>query len=125
MSDQEKFRCPRREENPNSGTMFPGWDEWRDLGLHCSYCGSTNPARFLELVKAGREIGPTDKNYKAYVDTSSLAEGRTSDKFYFQHFSKLEQEEFLSLYKARKILLSTPGFFYVLPFFITTHHHHP
>jgi hypothetical protein len=33
----------------------------------CSYCGSMHPDDFMEAVRNGLEIGPTDKSYKVYV----------------------------------------------------------
>jgi hypothetical protein len=33
----------------------------------CSFCGSMPPDDFMAAVKAGAEIGPTDKSYKFYV----------------------------------------------------------
>jgi hypothetical protein len=63
--------CPRREET--LGRSFPGLpdsDTWNDRDGYpvCSYCGSLNPDRFMECVEAGVELGPTDKNYKVYID---------------------------------------------------------
>ncbi len=40
---------------------------WREDGT-CSYCGSLSPALFFEAIKNGCELGPTDKDYKVYVD---------------------------------------------------------
>jgi hypothetical protein len=40
---------------------------WRDDGT-CSYCGSLSPEQFFAAIDAGCELGPTDKNYKVYVD---------------------------------------------------------
>jgi hypothetical protein len=50
-----------------------GLDEYRpDHGIigqvrGCTFCGSMEPGDFLEAVKDGAEIGPTDKSYKLYV----------------------------------------------------------
>jgi hypothetical protein len=83
----ETFTCPRRvqdgmdrEDSPfrHSGS---GLDEWRDdrAGLvnqprGCSYCGSLPPEDFMEAVRAGLEVGPTDKSYKFYVKGIPIAE---------------------------------------------------
>lgn len=42
-------------------------DAYRD-DKTCPYCGSLSPDAFMENVELGVEIGPTDKNYKAYLD---------------------------------------------------------
>lgn len=35
----------------------------------CDYCGSLMPDAFMERLEAGTiKLGPTDKNYKVYVD---------------------------------------------------------
>lgn len=34
----------------------------------CSYCGSIEPNFFMGVIEQGAEIGPTDKNYKVYVE---------------------------------------------------------
>lgn len=70
----DKHECPRRAEIGNTG-RFPGPDRWTTgHGLikqaaerSCSYCGSLHPDRFMELVRAGWIVGPTDKSYKAYL----------------------------------------------------------
>lgn len=76
---QEQHTCPRRAEtgldNPDSPFRGSGTnlDTWRTTGglvgqehtgLSCSYCGSLNPDRFLELVRDNWIVEPTDKNYK-------------------------------------------------------------
>lgn len=40
---------------------------WRPDGT-CSYCGSISPADLFAAIDAGCELGPTDKDYKVYVD---------------------------------------------------------
>src|ERR1044072_4336078 len=51
-----------------------GHDEWREEPRrageavpYCSFCGSLHPGKFLKLVGEGWSVGPTDKNYKAYL----------------------------------------------------------
>ena len=50
-----------------------GWTERIGMsngipGLHSDYDGSLHPDLFMELVKAGAALTPTDKNYKVYVE---------------------------------------------------------
>lgn len=81
MAD-ELHTCPRRAEtgrdNPDSPFHDSGTnlDVWRAdaAGPCCSYCGSLQPDRFLELVRAGWTVGPTDKSYKAYLSRPATAE---------------------------------------------------
>lgn len=40
---------------------------WRDDET-CSYCGSISPDAFFRAIDEGCELGPTDKDYKVYVD---------------------------------------------------------
>lgn len=63
------MNCPRRDEmlNPDFAKIAGDHDDWRPDGT-CSFCGSCSPDLFFQQVRAGVEIGPTDKNYKAYVD---------------------------------------------------------
>jgi hypothetical protein len=164
--------CPRRSEAPY---QTPGPDTWTTghglggqdaAGPSCSYCGSLNPDRFMELVRQGWEIGPTDKNYKAYlgkpytdqdhaarqaswsdghvgraVRQGALDSGKTAEeadavvaefwqthekqllssktvaKFYYQHLSFEQQQEFIELYNAKQMVIGYPGYFYARPYF--------
>lgn len=114
--------CPRREESPAADRAFPGPDKYRPDGglvgqaLACSYCGSLPPDDFMEAVRQGAEVGPTDKSYKAYL---RLPDGGEA-KFYFQHLSEDQRREFIDLLNARprRVAIGYPGRFYVLPFFI-------
>jgi len=62
--------CPRRFELGGMGVggpfNYPDHDQWRD-DQTCSYCGSMSPETFMQAARDGKSIGPTDKNYKAYV----------------------------------------------------------
>jgi hypothetical protein len=60
------FSCPRRGES----FQKPGNDWWgnRDGHKACSFCGSMSPDELFAAIEAGAELGPTDKNYKVYVD---------------------------------------------------------
>jgi hypothetical protein len=71
----EQHTCPRRAENPGPWNYDTGPDTWDNrggligqdrVGPSCSYCGSLHPDRFMELVREGWIVGPTDKDYKAY-----------------------------------------------------------
>lgn len=81
---QEPFVCPHRAEAPYRLAGDAGVDLWESghglagqdgVGSSCSYCGSLNPDRFMELVQQGWWVDPTDKSYKAY-----LAEPLTDDQ---------------------------------------------
>ena len=98
------MKCPRRFINAADDA-----DHWRDDGT-CSYCGSLNPERVLELAENGVGITPTDKDYKIYL--------AGVNKFYFQHFTKEHMLKFIDLWNAGSLKLAYPGYFYVLPFFI-------
>ena len=65
MTDQHT--CPRRMEHFSPQRNEQGADLWR-ADHTCSYCGSLSGDRFMEEVEKGTEIGPTDKDYKAYLD---------------------------------------------------------
>lgn len=78
--------CPRRAE---SGINFPGPDRWETgrgivgqdkVGLSCSYCGSLHPDRFMELVREGWIVGPTDKSYKVYLNAPVTDDDRERAK---------------------------------------------
>jgi hypothetical protein len=57
--------CPRRM------TQFGPWP--REEGLddfkkgRCSFCGSASQEDFLQAIRDGKSIGPTDKSYKLYL----------------------------------------------------------
>lgn len=71
-----KQTCPRRmtDWGPwQRGEDLDAWDGKHgvigqgDIGLSCSFCGSLHPDRFMMLVREGWVVGPTDKDYKAYL----------------------------------------------------------
>ena len=136
--------CPRQRDE----AVLPTQREHRTHVTHkgtCSYCGSLTEDLFLASVRAGHELGPTDKNYKVYVKRPNPRVGKTSvvgrrswtdasgerhhedihgtepalthDKFYFQHLSSEGQTEFLELLNSGVAKVGMPGHFYVLPFF--------
>ena len=118
----ENFTCPRRVEDgtdrDDSPFTFAGSnrDHWdvRELGKNprCSYCGSIDPNSFMLRIKAGDELGVTDKNYKAYLP------GTDYPKFYFQHLSVEQRREFAAMMSRNEIVYGFPGHFTVLPFFV-------
>lgn len=101
--------CPRRDEMVGPFKL-PEQDEWRDG--RCSFCGSIAPDMFLTVAEMGAELGPTDKDYKVYV------EGAEHRKFYFQHLDEAGKRHFVELLNAKKLNIGSPGHFYVLPFFM-------
>jgi hypothetical protein len=86
--------CPRYYEmfqgfrDGNHQWRYRNTDDWRT----CSYCGSVHPDFFMEKVRAGEPIGPTDKSYKAYLKVNGHA------KFYYQHLGEEAQIEFVKLW---------------------------
>jgi len=71
--------CPRRAENGmdladgpfrNAGQNLDSYEPGHGLigqPRGCTYCGSMDPDDFMQAVRDGAEIGPTDKSYKVYV----------------------------------------------------------
>lgn len=113
--------CPRRMLEPGSWDREAGLDSWSSEARRegeqvpfCSFCGSLHPARFLELIREGWTVGPTDKDYKAYLDGLN----REHAKFYFQHLSEPQMREFIALLNLNRMKVGHPGHFYVLPFFM-------
>lgn len=135
MSD--KFFCTRRLE------QFPvaEWpqemakkvqykDHWKDRHSMviehplakpcCSYCGSISGDRLMEILRAGGQVGGTDKSYKWYVhlpmdedDQARFEEnkkgqpenlwwlfnhGKQIAKFYTHHLSPANAREFLDMW---------------------------
>lgn len=166
--------CPRRMTDLGGWARTEGLDAWTTghgligqdaVGLSCSFCGSLHPDRFMELVREGWEVGPTDKNYKAYLRQPLTTEeeaqqkadwirrdavakavreaakqaGKSAEeiaaaldeqwgryahfshgpeaKFYYQHLSVEQRDEFIALYNERRMKVGYPGHLYVLPFF--------
>lgn len=109
------MKCERRRENgvyeDNGPLNLPTEDHWRADGT-CSYCGSLNPDDFMKMAIDGVELGPTDKNYKVYVGGSGRG------KFYFQHLSIEQMQQFVNLYNAKVLKIGYPGHFYRSPFFM-------
>lgn len=123
--------CPRRAEDgtDRDDSPFAYAGSNRDTytaghgivgqGRGCSYCGSMHPDDFLEALREGALLGPTDKNYKAYV-AGYRNNGPNGGKFYYQHLSEEQRAEFIALLNDRKVAFDYPGHFTVLPYFIRT-----
>lgn len=117
-----KTSCPRRFES------FGVWDSKVDQDYYrkdktCSFCGSLEPNFFMQAVRDGCLLEPTDKNYKVYIQLPD----RDFAKFYFQHLSEDQKREFVDLYNKIKMKIwgidgngntHDRGRFYVLPFFM-------
>lgn len=78
--------CPRRVEGAPEFDNGPDrWVAGRGL-VHqgqepsCSFCGSLHPDRFMELVRAGWVVGPTDKSYKAYLHAPLTEQNKATRK---------------------------------------------
>ena len=132
--------CPRRTPDPYKICNLPEEDEWHANGT-CSFCGSLSPDRFFELIGQGMKLGPTDKNYKVYIDEPNPSSGQTvvvghrsgpdgeeaihgtapefhARKFYFQHLDEDEQLRFVKLSNDKALQIDYPGYFYVHPYFM-------
>lgn len=123
--------CPRRMREMGPWSREEGQDTWSDTPRRaeevtpfCSFCGSLHPGKFLELVAQGWTVEPTDKTYKAYLSQESATPGPAvprvyrRSKFYYQHLSDTQQQQFVDLYNRGSMRLALPGRFYVLPFFM-------
>lgn len=111
--------CPRAIENghgPGSPFLL-GTTEPED-GT-CGYCGSFSGEQFLAMVEAGAELGPTDKNYKVYLQGDHVLPHRGAAKFYFQHLSVEQRQRFIDLLNEKRVKIGMPGYFYTTPFFLT------
>lgn len=103
MEAEESQTCPRRmgeggpwphEENKDRWMPGHGLAGQDAAGLSCSFCGSLHPDRFMELVREGWVVGPTDKNYKAYLGKPVTAEDREQRRAeWVDHMSPLGNED--------------------------------
>lgn len=92
MSKSEKFTCPR---SIAEGRPFQA--KWRRDNT-CSYDGSLHPDIFMDYVRAGKEVGTTDKSYKFYLpEYENHVEG--AEKFYTHHLSNVQGWEFWTLFQ--------------------------
>lgn len=102
----DSFCCPER--------MVSGIDFWHTgTGNWCTYCGSMNPDDFMQAVRDGDTLTPTDKTYKVYITLP----GQGTKKFYFKHLNVQQKIEFIELYNQRKLVVERN--FYTLPYFMT------
>jgi hypothetical protein len=107
--------CPRQRESP-IGRREEKAAFWDRNGT-CSYCGSFSQSQFFAAVEAGAEVGPTDKNYKAYLRGPGVPPATGAAKFYFQHLDEAGRDRFIELFNSKKMTIGYPGHFYSLPFF--------
>ena len=127
--------CPRRNNEYGPWETGEGLDVWRlthnyraELHRTCSFCGSLHPDDFIAHLRDDEWVlGPTDKNYKAYLgpvsEGSSLPDfdgpvGEQSVKFYYQHLSVDQRQVFIAMLNEQVVKIGYPGHLYVLPFFI-------
>lgn len=86
--------CPRHIETNRTGEA-----EWklRDGQLCCTFCGSLHPDVFMQAVRDGVLIGPTDKNYKAYIDLPNRSRGKPTIYTSAYTDKDLSGEEYIKL----------------------------
>lgn len=142
MTEPESQSCPRRLNEMGPWSHTEGLDSWvtprdrrspsrRDPGPLCSFCGSLEPGRFLELVGEGWVVDPTLKTYKAYLTEVLHAEPATvrpgkplppvvcgRAKFYFPHLVEPQKLRFIELYNTHVMKVGFPGRFDPLPYFM-------
>lgn len=113
----KKHTCPRRVGEPGPWEHEEGLDGWTKRAdiERCDFCGSIEPDEFMRLVREGYQVGPTDKSYKAYMESP---DGRNLGKFYFQHLTIDQRVEFVELLNNKSVNIGYPGHFYVRPFFV-------
>ncbi len=124
----KKQTCPRRMSDLGPWERKENLDTWttgrgligQSAELSCNFCGSLHPDTFMAWVEAGGEVGPTDKNYKAYIHspaTDAAPHGREA-KFYYVHLGRDQKQRFIELYNDHTMKIGVPGNFYVFPFFM-------
>lgn len=117
----ETFTCPRRaaegHDRADSPIVYDGPDKdvWRE-DRTCSYDGSLHPDVFMDYIRDGGVIGPTDKSYKFYLEGYS-GEVHGAKKFYTHHLTEEQGREFDALWRAGRLSWGYPGYPYV-PLFI-------
>lgn len=81
--------CPRRIGTVAESEHYTGLkvDQWNNDDC-CTFCGSVNPDKVIELIKQGCTVTRTDKNYKIYINGDNVPRGAGMAKVYLQHFSK-------------------------------------
>ena len=133
MSEKNR-RCPRLGNEPEESSFYEGHGLANSFAPGCGGCGSISGDEFMKFVREGGEVGGSDKNYKVYLDkdtgtpsemiTESTGHGSRSyvkqgtgvqhAKFYFQHLTRAQQQEFVDLWNAGKVKHSL----YVMPYFM-------
>lgn len=108
------MHCPRRGETGATMPGLPTEDHWRPDHT-CSYCGSYNPDKFMDLMELGTPVGTTTKNYKVYLPTVRVS---GAGKFYFQHLNIEQRKRFVLLYNNKTIQFDGNYGFEVFPFFM-------
>lgn len=173
MAEPQQQTCPRRLSDMGPWDRSEGLDEWTtghgvagqdQVGLSCNFCGSLHPDRFMELVREGWIVGPTDKSCKVYLESPvsedekaarrerwmksdafakalrhvGERDGKTAEeiqadldsewertplhgdktaKFYLQHLSAEQRDEFIELHNSGAMRIGYPGHLYVRPYF--------
>lgn len=59
--------CPRQLHEAVMRAQIEHQSHWKE-DRTCSYCGSMMPEDVFKAIDEGCKIGPTDKNYKIYID---------------------------------------------------------
>lgn len=96
--------CPRQGDATLSSQLIHV-SEWKERpdGLACSYCGSMHPDDFFKAIEQKCELGPTDKNYKVYVEVPDSRHGEpwiySTANFKFDERAILVTAENVHLYK--------------------------
>jgi hypothetical protein len=127
-------KCPRRIQDGRDNGWMSQTDDPRNnpdtwnirrqmaggvLAKHCSYCGSLHPDQFMLMAKDEWVLGPTDKATKVYVHGKGEGSGRMESKFYFQHLSIEQRQEFVDMLNNDILAIGYPFEFYVPPFFVS------
>ena len=130
MSLQPTY-CGHPDYRP--GTVACTWQlRDPDLPLRCSMCGSISGDDFIRLAESGTGLIPSDKDYKVYLryDTglpqarevvdgvNKITGGVRQLKFYFGHMTEEQQRKFVGFLNSKTVRIETPGYFYVMPYFI-------
>lgn len=104
----------------------------------CAQCGSVSGDAFMEYVREGHVVHGSDKNYKAYLEKDTGTPHETEEytytngdyshtgtqakqgtgiqhaKFYYQHLSSEQRNEFVQLWNNRTL----NHMIYVMPYFM-------
>ena len=82
--------CPRRMNSWAPFEKDENLDTWHEDNT-CSFCGSLNPAAFMERLERGDIIlGPTDKSYKVYVKNNG---GEKFKRTYRNCYAEIDKEK--------------------------------